>query len=97
MIKRFDDTKQAIEFARKNDFYYSLRDNKKNAMALWSNECLEIQKKKYSFSFKKWDRWSYIIHFRFASKVVYIPMKWIKESLNVWQSSAIFMWELELS
>lgn len=26
--------------------------------------------------------------------VVYIPMQWHKESLNVWQTSAIFMWEL---
>lgn len=26
--------------------------------------------------------------------VVEIPMKWIKESMNVWQSTAIFMWEL---
>ena len=29
-----------------------------------------------------------------VDKVVEIPMKWIKESMNVWQSTAIFMWEL---
>ena len=26
--------------------------------------------------------------------IVQIPMLWIKESLNIWQSAAIFMWEL---
>ncbi len=26
--------------------------------------------------------------------VVKIPMMWVKESLNVWQTAAIFMWEL---
>jgi tRNA G18 (ribose-2'-O)-methylase SpoU len=30
-----------------------------------------------------------------VDQVVYIPMKWIKESLNVGQSSAIFMRELQ--
>ena len=29
-----------------------------------------------------------------VEKVVYIPMQWIKESTNIWQSTAIFMWEL---
>ena len=29
-----------------------------------------------------------------VDKVVEIPMQWIKESMNVWQSTAIFMWEL---
>ena len=29
-----------------------------------------------------------------VEKVVYIPMQWIKESMNIWQSTAIFMWEL---
>ena len=29
-----------------------------------------------------------------VEKVVYIPMQWIKESMNIWQSTAIFMREL---
>lgn len=29
-----------------------------------------------------------------VGKVVYIPMQWIKESMNIWQSTAIFMREL---
>jgi len=29
-----------------------------------------------------------------VEKIVYIPMQWIKESMNIWQSTAIFMWEL---
>jgi TrmH family RNA methyltransferase len=33
---------------------------------------------------------------KFVDDVVYIPMNWIKESLNVWQSSAIVMWQLGL-
>ena len=29
-----------------------------------------------------------------VQEVVYIPMQGIKESMNIWQSTAIFMWEL---
>lgn len=29
-----------------------------------------------------------------VEEVVYIPMQWIKESMNIWQSTAIFMREL---
>ena len=29
-----------------------------------------------------------------VDSVVEIPMQWIKESMNIWQSTAIFMWEL---
>jgi tRNA G18 (ribose-2'-O)-methylase SpoU len=29
-----------------------------------------------------------------VDKIVYIPMSWVKESMNVGQSAAIFMWEL---
>ena len=29
-----------------------------------------------------------------VEKVVYIPMQGVKESMNIWQSTAIFMWEL---
>jgi len=29
-----------------------------------------------------------------VQKIVYIPMQWIKESMNIWQSTAIFMREL---
>jgi len=29
-----------------------------------------------------------------VDEVVFIPMQWHKESLNVWQTAAIFMWEL---
>lgn len=31
---------------------------------------------------------------KIVKEVVYIPMKWIKESMNIWQSTAIFMREL---
>lgn len=33
---------------------------------------------------------------KMVDNVVYIPMNWIKESLNVGQSSAIVMWQLGL-
>ncbi|MCK9466871.1 MAG: hypothetical protein M0P94_00940 [Candidatus Absconditabacterales bacterium] len=97
-LKRFDDTKQAIEFARKNDFFIIAGEITKNAIALGSNECLEIQKEK-NILLVLGNEIDGVMSstLDLLDKVVYIPMKGIKESLNVGQSSAIFMWELELS
>lgn len=66
-----------------------------NAIALWSQECLEIQKQANIFLILGNEVDGVMQStLDLVDRVVYIPMKWIKESLNVWQSSAIFMWEL---
>ena len=31
-----------------------------------------------------------------VDEIIFIPMQWVKESLNVWQSVAIFMWEMHV-
>ena len=43
-LKRFDDAKQAIKFARENDFFILAWEITENAIALWSQEFLELQK-----------------------------------------------------
>ena len=90
-LKRFDDALQAINFARENDFdvlAWEITPNAidlakyqktgKNIMLILWNEVDGVQKKTLET----------------VDAVVYIPMHWIKESMNVGQSSAIFMREL---
>jgi TrmH family RNA methyltransferase len=90
-LKRFDDALQAINFARENDFdvlaweitpdaidLAKYEKSGKNIMLILWNEVDGVQKKTLET----------------VDAVVYIPMHWIKESMNVGQSSAIFMREL---
>ena len=92
-LKRFDDALQAISYARENDFdvlAWEITPNAidlakyqktgKNIMLILWNEVDGVQKKT----------------FETVDAVVYIPMQWIKESMNVGQSSAIFMRELRV-
>lgn len=92
-LKRFDDALQAISYARENDFdvlAWEITPNAidlakyqktgKNIMLILWNEVDGVQKKTLET----------------VDAVVYIPMQWIKESMNVGQSSAIFMRELRV-
>ena len=92
-LKRFDDALQAISYARENDFdvlAWEITPNAidlakyqktgKNIMLILWNEVDGVQKKTLEM----------------VDAVVYIPMQWIKESMNVGQSSAIFMRELRV-
>lgn len=94
-LKRFDDAKQAIEFARENDFFILAWEITENAIALWSQEFLELQKQA-NILLVLGNEVDGVMKstLDLVDRVVYIPMKWIKESLNVWQASAIFMREL---
>ena len=90
-LKRFDDALQAISYARENDFdvlaweitpdaidLAKYEKSWKNIMLILGNEVDWVQEKTLET----------------VDAVVYIPMQWIKESMNVGQSSAIFMREL---
>lgn len=92
-LKRFDDALQAINFARENDFdvlaweitpdaidLAKYEKSGKNIMLILGNEVDGVQKKTLET----------------VDAVVYVPMHWIKESMNVGQSSAIFMRELRV-
>ena len=90
-LKRFDDALQAISYARENNFdvlaweitpdaidLAKYEKSWKNIMLILGNEVDGVQKKTLET----------------VDAVVYIPMHWVKESMNVGQCSAIFMREL---
>ena len=90
-LKRFDDALQAIDFARENNF----------AVLAWEITSDAIDLAKYEKSGKNimlilWNEvdWVQKKTLETVDTVVYIPMQWIKESMNVGHSSAIFMREL---
>ena len=93
-LKRFDDALQAISYARENDFdvlaweitpdaidLAKYEKRGKNIMLILGNEVDWVQKKTLET----------------VDAVVYIPMHWVKESMNVGQSSAIFMRQLRVN
>ena len=93
-LKRFDDALQAISYARENDFdvlaweitpdaidLAKYEKSGKNIMLILGNEVDWVQKKTLET----------------VDAVVYIPMHWVKESMNVGQSSAIFMRQLRVN
>jgi tRNA G18 (ribose-2'-O)-methylase SpoU len=90
-LKRFDDALQAISYARENDF----------DVLAWEITPDAIDLAKYEKSWKNimlilWNEvdWVQKKTLETVDAVVYIPMHWVKESMNVGQSSAIFMREL---
>lgn len=90
-LKRFDGALQAIDFARENNF----------DVLAWEITPDAIDLAKYEKSGKNimlilWNEvdWVQQKTLEIVDAVVYIPMQWIKESMNVGQSSAIFMREL---
>lgn len=91
LIKRYDSTKEIIDLY-KNKWYlilaWEITKNSKNL-------------KTYSQKHNKnililWNEVDWVLDstLEIVDETFFIPMKWIKESLNVWQSAAIFMREL---
>ena len=91
-LKQFDFTIDAINEARKMWLEIIAAELTENSIALWEYVC-------------KSENWIAVIFgnevdgviwktLKEVDKVVEIPMKWIKESMNVGQSTAIFMREL---
>jgi len=93
-LKRFDDALQAISYARENNF----------DVLAWEITPDAIDLAKYEKSWKNimlilWNEvdWVQKKTLEIVDAVVYIPMQWIKESMNVGQSSAIFMRQLRVN
>ena len=88
-IYEFWNTLKALNFAKEKYWKVIAAEITKEAISL------------LDFKFDKdlaivfWNEISWVLQetLEFVDDIVYIPMKWIKESLNVWQSAAIFMWE----
>jgi 23S rRNA (guanosine2251-2'-O)-methyltransferase len=96
-IKRFDDSQQAIDFVRENDFLVLAGELTDNAISLdlvKSEEWMVKNEINIILVLGNEVDWVLQSTLDVVDKVVYIPMKWVKESLNVGQSAAIFMWEL---
>ena len=91
-LKQFDNTLQAIDFAKKSKFII--------LAAEITDESVEL--KKFQNKSEKWIAlilWNEVDGvlketLKNVDQVIHIPMKWIKESLNVWQTAAIFMREI---
>jgi tRNA G18 (ribose-2'-O)-methylase SpoU len=91
-LRRFDDTLQAIESARYNwchVFAWEIVNNAKPLNNIWNfyNENVALI---------LWNEVDWVLKstLKLVDEILYIPMNWVKESMNVGQSAAIFMWEL---
>ena len=96
-LKRFDYTKDAIEYAKSKWFNIFAWEITQEAVSL------SVAKTHFSFQEEKptmlilWNEVDWVLAqtLKLVDNVIYIPMQWIKESLNVWQTAAIFMRELK--
>lgn len=92
-LQRFDSTEQAFNEAKKlwlqllaseiSETAIALNEFKSNwkwLLVVFGNEIEGVEQKTLDT----------------VDEVVYIPMKWIKESLNIGQSAAIMMWGLDI-
>ena len=100
-LERFDNAQDAIEKARKLGLLVFAWELDEKAVALDKIDCQVSQ----SLDSQWRGRWKLIILWNevdgvlnstldAVDEIVYIPMHWVKESMNVGQSAAIFMWEL---
>ena len=90
-LKRFDNTLEAIEFSKKNDFLVLAWEITQNAVPL--NDLWKISDNNIVLILWNEVDWVLKSTLDVVDNVVFIPMKWLKESINVGQSAAIFMWE----
>lgn len=93
-IKQFDYTKDVILYAKENGFEIIAAEISDWAIKLseYSNKIKADQNLAVIFG-NEMD-WVLKSSLELVDEIVYIPMKWVKESLNVGQTSAIFMREL---
>ena len=91
-LKQFDFSIDAINEARSMWLEVIAAELTKDSVSLWEFVCSSKDWVAVIF----WNEVDGVMEktLKEVDKVVEIPMKWIKESMNVWQSTAIFMWEL---
>lgn len=98
-LERFDNAQDAIEKARKLDLLVLAWELDNKAIALDTLDCFagsQWQDNKQKKILVLWNEVDGVLQstLDIVDKIVYIPMHWVKESMNVGQSAAIFMWEL---
>lgn len=96
-LQRFDYTTDAIAFAKEQNFIVLAGEITDDAVAVDEFFVANIESSKQkNIALLLWNEVDGVLPLTLKSvdQVVYIPMQWIKESLNVGQSSAILMWEL---
>jgi len=91
-IFEFWNTKEAILFTKQKYWKVIAAEITKKAKSLKDNKFLF--QKDIAIVFGNEVEWVLEETLEMVDEVWYIPMKWIKESLNVWQSAAIFMREI---
>lgn len=90
-IYEFYNTKKAILFAKEKYKYLIASEINKSAKSLNNFDI----KNKNDLAIVLWNEVNWVLQetLSFVDEIIYIPMFWIKESLNVWQASSILMWE----
>ena len=91
-LRQFDFASDAIQEARSMWLEVIAAELTEDSISLWDYCCKS--EKWVAVIFGNEVDWVMEKTLKEVDKVVEIPMKWIKESMNVWQSTAIFMWEL---
>lgn len=87
---QFGNTQEAIDFAKDKWMNVIAAEVTKDAKDL-KNTSLENKNPDIAIIFWNEVDWVLPTTLSTVDQVVYIPMQWIKESLNVWQTAAIFM------
>jgi len=92
-IKQFYNVKKWLDYLRQN---YNLLIGAE--ITKWAINLLDLPKKiDNSFCIIFWNEvdWISLETLEKLDIVSYIPMNWVKESLNVCEAASIFMWELK--
>ena len=96
-LERFDNAHDAIIKARELSFLVLAweLDDKAVALDKLSKNLIE-NKNSQNKLIILWNEVDWVLQSTLdaVDDIVYIPMNWVKESMNVGQSAAIFMWEL---
>ena len=91
-LRQFDYTEDVIAECKNLNIHYISAEITPDATSL-SDFSKEFS---WDIAIVFWNEVEWVLPQTLAAveKVVYIPMQWVKESMNIWQSTAIFMWEL---
>jgi len=92
-LRQFDFTIDAIKVAREMWLEIIAAELTENSVSLWDYVCKS--EKWIAVIFGNEVEWVMQKTLKEVDAVVEIPMQWMKESMNVGQSTAIFMWELK--
>ena len=91
-LRQFDYTEDVINECKKENIHCISAEITKDAMSL-SDFSVSFS---WDIAIIFWNEVEWVLPQTLANveKVVYIPMQWVKESMNIGQSTAIFMREL---